>query len=142
MHSRFFKKECLWTVFITPQFQETFLKNLLHPFDLHFMDQHFNAFFEHHPLAFFLQGIFFKVFGNAVYTERIYSLVALFIQLLLLAKIYRRALPHKQHTFWLPMFLYTIVYSVFWAFSNNMLENTLGIFMLLSILLFQIYTAN
>lgn len=112
-------------------------ENNFNPFALHFMDQHFNLFYEHPPLKFIMQAFFFTIFGDAFYTEHIYALSMLLLQLLLIAQIFKNVINGNKAVYWLPMLLYTSVYSIIWAFSNNMIENTLGVFMLLAVLLYQ-----
>jgi len=41
----------------------------------HLTNNIFNVFYEHPPLAFGLQSLFFKFFGDSVYVERLYSIL-------------------------------------------------------------------
>lgn len=102
---------------------------------LHFSDTHFQSFHEHPPLAIGLQSLFFKVFGDSFYVERFYSLFTYFISLFLIKKIWFYLVDkNKNHSklYWLPMLLFSIIGVVGWAYSNNMLENTMTIFVLAS----------
>jgi 4-amino-4-deoxy-L-arabinose transferase-like glycosyltransferase len=86
------------------------------------------------PLVFGIQALFFRLLGNGMYTERIYVLVTLVVTVLLIVAVWRKAVDHsvESKSGWLPLLLWITTPLVFWSFSNNMLENTMGIFVLLS----------
>lgn len=100
---------------------------------LHFSDTYFQNFHEHPPLAIGGQAIFFKIFGDSIYVERFFSLLMYFVTLILIKKIWE-CIVNKEHykLYWLPMFLFSIIGVVGWAYSNNMLENTMTVFVLAS----------
>jgi 4-amino-4-deoxy-L-arabinose transferase-like glycosyltransferase len=91
-----------------------------------------NAFYEHPPLAFWLQSLVFKVFGDSIFVERIYSVGTFIMTGWILVKIWKQLTGASFHG-WLPLLLWAIVPTVFWAATNNMLENTMMIFTTLSI---------
>ena len=93
------------------------------------------SFSEQPPLAFVIQAIFFKILGTSIYTERIYTFVCLILTIILINKSWQliSGRENKYHEFgWLPVLLWITIPIVFWSFRNNMLENTMGVFVLLS----------
>ena len=105
------------------------------------------GFHENPPLVFGIQSLFFRLFGNGMYTERIYVLCALVATMLLIVAVWKKAFDQSSESKagWLPLLLWIIAPLVFWSFSNNMMENTMGIFVLLSVLFYlksQEITAN
>lgn len=97
-----------------------------------------DAFHEHPPLVFGIQALFFKVFGDSIYVERFYTFLLLILTTYLIYKIwntiYSNQLEYKQLG-WLPILFWITTPVVLWSFSNNMQENTMGIFTILSVLL-------
>ncbi len=92
-------------------------------------------FYEHPPLAFCLQSIFFHVFGDSIYVERLYSLLTYIIVGYLITLIWSKLTGEKK-TGWAPVFLWIITGGVAWAAANNMLENTMSIFVCLAVLFY------
>lgn len=92
-------------------------------------------FYEHPPLAFGLQSIGFRIFGDSIYIERFYSLLTFFITGLLIALIWKRISGDWKYG-WLPLLFWVVVAEVPWAVSNNMLENTMGIFVCSALLFY------
>ena len=92
----------------------------------------FNEFYEHPPLALWLQSIWFRVFGDSIYIERFYSLFTYFISGGLLVIIWKQ-IGQSFKTGWIPLFLWLTITNISWACANNMLENTMTIFVLLSV---------
>jgi 4-amino-4-deoxy-L-arabinose transferase-like glycosyltransferase len=95
----------------------------------------FPEFYEHPPLAFGLQSIFFKVFGDSIYVERVYSLLTYIIVGYLITLIWSK-LTKDKNTGWIPLFLWISTSGITWAAANNMLENTMSIFVCLSVLFY------
>jgi 4-amino-4-deoxy-L-arabinose transferase-like glycosyltransferase len=103
--------------FWNPQFTETCL----------------SEFHEHPPLAFALQGIFIKVFGEGRLVDKMYSLLMVVITGIIIIEIWKTL---KLKHGWLPLILWLITPTVFWASCNNLLENTLSVFTSLSVLFY------
>jgi 4-amino-4-deoxy-L-arabinose transferase-like glycosyltransferase len=95
----------------------------------------FNEFYEHPPLALGLQSIFFNLFGDNIYVERFYSLLTYFIVGYLIVLIWSKLTRNKK-TGWIPLFLWLSTSGITWAAANNMLENTMSIFVCLSVLFY------
>ena len=101
---------------------------------LHYTNTLLPEFHEHPPLAFGLQALLFKVFGDSIYVERYYSIVTFFISGGIIVLIWRKiVVPSYKHLYWLPLMLWIAVPLVTWGASNNMLENTMTIFDLLAL---------
>lgn len=93
-------------------------------------------FLEHPPLSYYLQSKFFLLFGNSVYSEKLYCLVSVVVCAFLISKIWKTVLgadPILKGYWWLAILLWFITPSVFWSFSNNMIENTVSIMVLATV---------
>ncbi|MCX6302665.1 MAG: glycosyltransferase family 39 protein [Bacteroidia bacterium] len=101
----------------------------------HFSEIIFPSFINHPPLAIGLESTFFRIFGDSRFVERFYSLFAILLTGLIIVKIWK-SLGRKSSTGWLPLLFWIAMPSVTWASVNNMLENTMGIFICLSVLFF------
>lgn len=96
-----------------------------------------SAFYSHPPLALWLQSLFYDVFGNGFLVEKIYSMTTLVATIFLLLFVWRE-LGFLLKKFWFVLLLWLFVPTVTWCSTNNMLENTMGIFTLASILMYLI----
>lgn len=96
------------------------------------------TFHEHPPLIFGLQSVFFKLLGNGMYTERIYVLFTLFATCYLIVALWKYVNKglNEEKVGWIPLLLWISIPVCFWAFSNNLQENTMGIFILASVLFY------
>ena len=92
-----------------------------------------SEFHEHPPLAFGIQSILFTIFGESRYIDKLYSLITFVLVGYIVLRIWT-ALKYKHA--WIPLFFWLITPLVFWACSNNILENTLSVFTSLSILFY------
>lgn len=93
------------------------------------------TFHEQPPLVFWIQALFFKVFGNGIYVERLYSFLTALITTGLIYRIWKliyREQPKLSQLSWLPVFMWIIIPVTFWSYQNNVHENTMGIFVLFS----------
>jgi 4-amino-4-deoxy-L-arabinose transferase-like glycosyltransferase len=94
------------------------------------------TFHEHPPLVFWIQSIFYKVLGNSIYVERIYSFLTAIVTAFLMVKTWRLVTKGDENLAkmsWLSIILWIIIPVSYWAFQNNLQENTMGIFSLLSV---------
>jgi 4-amino-4-deoxy-L-arabinose transferase-like glycosyltransferase len=101
----------------------------------HFSEIIFPAFINHPPLAIGLESVFFRILGDSRFVEKIYSVLAILLTATIIVSIWK-SLGKKSGTGWLPVFFWIAMPSVTWASVNNMLENTMGIFICLSVLLY------
>ena len=98
----------------------------------HLTDTLFPVFVEHPPLAFGIEAIFFRIFGDSRFVERFYSLLTIIITAIIIVSIWKLILK-KSSTGWIPLLLWIAMPSVNWAAVSHMLENTLVIFICLSV---------
>jgi 4-amino-4-deoxy-L-arabinose transferase-like glycosyltransferase len=92
-------------------------------------------FYEHPPLAFGLQSLAFRIFGDSIYVERLYSLATYILVGYLIVLIWG-ILTNDKKNGWIPIFLWYITGGVIWAAANNMLENTMSVFVCLAVLFY------
>lgn len=92
-------------------------------------------FIEHPPLVFGMQSLFFSLFGNSIFTERIYSLIMFLMISLIIIRIWKEMTGNYQMA-WIPLLLWISIPLAGWGISNNMLENTLTIFVCLAALFY------
>lgn len=90
-------------------------------------------FYQHPPLAFGLQALAFKIFGDSFLVERFYSLATFILAGYLIILIWIEIGKPKDKA-WIPLLFWFANPLVIWAVANNMLENTLQIFVLASFL--------
>ena len=102
----------------------------------HFSKTLYSFFDQQPPLGFWMQSIFFKLLGNSMYVERLYSFLTAIITAVLIILLWRIILKNENEfkkLSWLPVLFWITIPVCFWAYSNNLLENTMGIFDLLAI---------
>lgn len=85
------------------------------------------------PLAFGIQSIFFTLFGESRFIDKLYSIITFVLVGYIILKIW--AILKFKHG-WIPLLFWLITPLVIWACSNNLLENTLSVFTSLSILFY------
>ncbi len=97
-----------------------------------------SSFHEQPPLVFGIQAIFFKLFGDSLYVERFYTFLTLCITAALINMFWKEIYKNDESMRklgWLPIILWITIPVCFWSYSNNMHENTMGIFTLCAVLL-------
>jgi len=104
-------------------------------------EYYYAEFFEHPPLALGLQSACFRIFGDSIYVERFYALACYLITGCLISLIWKE-LTGDTKTGWLPILLWMTVAIIPWACANNMLENTMSIFVCLSVLFYLKFNQN
>jgi hypothetical protein len=92
-------------------------------------------FFEHPPLVFGIQSLFFRFLGDGFYTERVYSFLMAIITAVGIVLCWRILINKNgdEYYSWLPVLLWITIPTVFWAYKNNLLENSLSVFTTFSI---------
>ena len=98
---------------------------------LHYTQTADNVFYGHPPLVFGLQALFFKIFGDHLFVERLYSLFTFILTAFAIHLAWKEIFYDKKEyrtISWLPLLLWAITPLVFWSYSNNMLENTVSVF--------------
>lgn len=92
------------------------------------------AFLEHPPLFYWLESFSFKLFGNSIFSERIFSLFMFVLNGFLIRAIWNIVTNKEISNYaWLPLFFFFGIPIVAWVFQNNIIEETLSVFTLLSI---------
>jgi len=94
------------------------------------------------PLSMYLLSLWFRVFGDYFWSERVYSFSCALVQFALVAALWRSYFYNfckiKKY-FWLPLFLLLCCPIVEWCYSNNLMENTMSIFTTASVLIFVLF---
>ncbi|MDA3820550.1 MAG: hypothetical protein PF590_08845 [Candidatus Delongbacteria bacterium] len=98
-------------------------------------------FMEQPPLVYAMQASFFKLCGDSIYTERLYSFFTLVIALMLIISIWKTLFPKKtdkktelHHFWWMPVLFWIWIPLTSWCYQNNLLENSMVMFDLLACL--------
>ena len=99
----------------------------------HLNDYTLNSFYSHPPLALQMQSWFLTVFGDNIYCDKIYSVMTYIIVGILICLIWGK-ITGKIESAWMPLLFWTSTPLVTWGAANNMLENTMSIFITTSIL--------
>lgn len=92
-------------------------------------------YFEHPPLVFGIQSLFFRLLGDSFFVEKIYSFITALLTALFIILIWKK-ITYKtefKYMYWLPVILWITIPKAFWSYNNNMLENTMGLFSLAAI---------
>jgi 4-amino-4-deoxy-L-arabinose transferase-like glycosyltransferase len=95
--------------------------------DLAFTDTSLSHFREHPPLAFWIQSLCYKLFGNSFIIEKVYSALTYVITGIIIRKIWIRVSDDKSLA-WLPLLFWISIPIITQAARNNLLENTMMIF--------------
>ncbi|MBO7616961.1 MAG: glycosyltransferase family 39 protein [Bacteroidales bacterium] len=89
---------------------------------------------QHPPLALGMEALVFKAFGDHLWVEKTYSVLMFFLSALLIALIWKRTTNNLRWA-WLPLLFWLAMPLVTWSVTNNLLENTMSVFVLLSVYL-------
>lgn len=96
-----------------------------------------HAFHEQPPLVFGIQSVFFRILGSSMYVERFYVFLTTCVTAGLIHVLWRVIFKTREDIkklSWLPIFFWITIPTVFWGASNNVNENTMGIFTQASVL--------
>jgi len=85
------------------------------------------SFHEQPPLALFLQSLFFRLFGDSIYVERLYCFVFALLMIWLMIRTWIEVVGKENNDAWLPVFLWVIIPLNLWTYQNNLIELTLGV---------------
>ena len=100
----------------------------------HYTQTLYPEFRQHPPLALGLEALAFKAFGDHLWVEKAYSILVFLLSGLMIALIWRRTTNNIRWV-WLPLLFWLSMPLVTWCATNNMLENTMSVFLLLSVYL-------
>ncbi|MFP5470175.1 MAG: ArnT family glycosyltransferase [Bacteroidia bacterium] len=87
----------------------------------------------HPPMAMYLESFFFKLFGSAIWVEKIYSVLTIIITSIISTIIFRKLYSSDKNSYPIVLFFMLTMPLIYWISINNLLENTLAIFSTLSI---------
>jgi 4-amino-4-deoxy-L-arabinose transferase-like glycosyltransferase len=91
-------------------------------------------FSQHTHLAIGLEALAFKALGDHWWVEKAFSVLAFLLSGLLIALIWKRTTNNIRWA-WLPLLFWLAMPLVSWSATNNLLENTMSVFVLLSVYL-------
>lgn len=100
-----------------------------------------SSFHEQPPLGFGIQSLFFTVLGSSLYTERIYVLCTILLTVYLIFKIWKLVAKDTayENSGWVVPVLWISIPVCFSTYRDNMMEDTMTIFILLSAFFFLLY---
>jgi len=92
-------------------------------------------FFGHPPLAFWMQSMFFSVFGDHFWVEKMYSFLMAMLTAYGIMLLWFRSnhASHLSKMAWLPLLIWMTIPICFWSYTNNLLENTMTAFLVLGV---------
>ncbi|MBS1612556.1 MAG: hypothetical protein JST49_07015 [Bacteroidetes bacterium] len=102
------------------------------------------AYVGHPPLAFVMQGSFFKIFGTTYYMDKLYSMLCALAQLVLIVLGWRVLVTDKKLKAyaWLPCLLWLVSPIISWGYSSNLLENSMSLFTTAALIAVLAYVRN
>lgn len=104
----------------------------------HLSETFLSDYHEQPPMLFWLQSIFFLVFGTGFWVERFYSLLAASANAFIISLLWKRLFPQEdaRRSFnWLPVLFWIVIPVCSFTFINNLEEGTMSIFALSAIYL-------
>lgn len=95
----------------------------------------YSQFYEHPPLVFIIQSCFFRLLGDGFLTERIFTLVNSLATAILLMLNWRLLNENwrLKNLGYLTILFWITIPIVYWSYRNNMLENSVAVWSLLSV---------
>jgi 4-amino-4-deoxy-L-arabinose transferase-like glycosyltransferase len=102
----------------------------------------FSSFHEQPPLYFKLLAFFYIIFGDSIYVERFFSFICLSSTAFYIHKLWKKIVITNNLTAnnsWLPILLWISVPVCFWAYTNNVEETLMSLFVLAAV--YHIYLA-
>ena len=100
----------------------------------HYTQTLYPEFRQHPPLALGMEALAFKAFGDHWWVEKAYSVLMFLLSGSLIALIWKRTTNNLSWA-WLPLLFWLAMPLVSWSATNNLLENTMSVFVLLSVYL-------
>ena len=100
----------------------------------HYTQTLYPEFRQHPPLALGMEALFFKALGDHWWVEKAYSVLMFLLSGLFIALIWKRTTNNLRWA-WLPLLFWLVMPLVTWSATSNLLENTMSVFVLLSVFL-------
>lgn len=82
-------------------------------------------FYEHPPFSFALHSLFYRLFGDQSWVDRIYPYTMYGVSVLMMRRIWSLFIP-AGHRAWIPQLMWTLTPTVIWVHQNNLLEAPLS----------------
>lgn len=92
------------------------------------------GFHEHPPLMFGLQAIFFKLFGDHYWTEKLYCFIIWVATVFIIKKLWYISENKAKYSSALPIIMWCLIPTITWGYTNNILDCTMALFDLLAVL--------
>jgi len=95
------------------------------------------SFHEQPPLVFGIQSLFFRLLGDSMYVERFYTFFTMCMSMWLMTWLWREINKDNdtlRPNAWIAILIWIGIPVCFWSYSNNMHENTMGLFTLSAVL--------
>ena len=99
--------------------------NMAHGIGSLWQPHYIGPFYEHPPLAFYLQSLFFRLLGDHFWIEKLYSALTALIGIFAIMKIWRLSQRVSWNYAWIPALFWMMIGANLDAYKNNLLENTL-----------------
>ena len=100
----------------------------------HYTQTLYPEFRQHPPLALGMEALAFKAFGDHLWVEKAFSVLMFMLSGLFITMIWKRTTNNIRWA-WLPLLFWVAMPLVSWSATNNLLENTMSVFVLLSVYL-------
>lgn len=97
----------------------------------------FPSFHEHPPLVFGIQSLFFSLLGGSIIVERLYALFIFLVSAWLISRLWKKGFQENPAlaSLWpLPLIFWLLNEVIYLFYPGNILEPTMGVFTLLSVL--------
>jgi|GEM_PF-2205589 len=94
-----------------------------------------SGYYEQPPFTFFLQSLFYRVFGDGLYVERLYCLFMAIAMMFFIYKVWKQQNANHSFLFWLPIFIWLFFPVVSWTYKHNLEEATMGLFDIIAVFL-------
>lgn len=91
----------------------------------HYTDFIHPEFYEHPPFSFGIHSIFYRLFGDQIWVDRIYAYTMYGLSILMMRRLWTLFIS-AGHRAWIPQLIWTITPGVVWVHQNNMLETPLN----------------
>ena len=92
-------------------------------------------YYENPPLLFWIQSVFFRVFGDHWWVEKLYASVLLVLNCFLITRIWKtvfKSMNKESSLQWLPVLFFYLIPIVFWGSAYNLIDSQLLTFCLLA----------
>ncbi len=102
----------------------------------HFAKDSMSLFHEQPPLMFGLLGFMYKIFGEHMLVERFYSLGVFILSVFVFMRIWKEIFKNSslREWSWMALLIWVMIPNTPWSVIHNLEENTMGFFVLLSVL--------